>query len=109
MARLEAGSERAELTDGVLAETVWMLEKGLRVPRTQIARHLVSILSMAGVTYHGGKRRLLRAFGSYRLTNCDVVDCLLAAQGNARRQKVYTFDAGDFRKLDCPWEEPRVR
>ena len=104
--RLQGQEESAELTDGVLAETVWVLEKGLDVPRAEIVRYMTTIVSIPGMTYARGKRTLLRALGTYNATNCDIVDCLLAAQARGRNQKVYTFDTTDFKKLECTWEEP---
>jgi predicted nucleic acid-binding protein len=106
MSRLQAGAESAELTDGVIAEVAWTLEKGLRVPRTEIVRYLSIVASVPGIRYAGGKRNLLAALGRFNATNCDIVDCLLAAQAHGRGRKVYTFDSTDFKKLDCPWVEP---
>lgn len=104
--RLQARKASAELTDGVIAELVWVLEKGLAVPRSEIVRHLATIVSVPGITYAYGKRNLLGALGRYNSTNCDVVDCLLAGHAQGRGRKVYTFDGADFKKLGCPWEEP---
>lgn len=104
--RLQAQEESAELSDVVIAEVVWTLERGFGVPRTEVARYLSVIASIPGVTCASGKRNLLRALGSYSSTRCDIVDCLLAAQARGRKPKVYTFDSTDFKKLQCSWEEP---
>jgi predicted nucleic acid-binding protein len=106
MKRLEEGRESGEIGDGVLAETVWVLEKGLRVPRADIARRLARILELPGLGPARGKRVLLEALAHYGRTPCDIVDCLLAARARSRNGKVYTFDATDFKRLNCAWEEP---
>lgn len=104
MERLEAGSERAELGDGVVAETVWVLEKRARVAREEIARRLSALASLRGVAYRG-KRVLLEALSNFGATSCDIVDCLLAARARSRRVQVVSFDH-DFEKLACEWREP---
>lgn len=104
MKRLESGSEEAVLEDAVLAETVWMLEKGFRIPRPEIALHMGRLIACRGLQCRA-KRVVLDAMTRFAATRCDIVDCLLAARANSRKAKVYTFDA-DFRKLGCAWEEP---
>lgn len=104
MRRLESGAEEAELEDGVLAETVWVLEKGFRAPRTDIAAHLSQVVLCPGLKCRG-KRLFLDALTRYAATRCDIVDCLLAARASSRHSKVYTFDR-DFKNLGCRWEEP---
>lgn len=106
MKRLEVHAEVADLEDAVLAETVWVLQRGARVPRLEIVRSLGRIVGLAGLRYLGGKRVLLDALASYGATNCDIVDCLLAARARSRGSKVYSFDVTDFKRLQCEWKEP---
>lgn len=49
MERLEAGTERAEVLESVVAETTWTLESFYNVPRSEIAEKLATILSFKGV------------------------------------------------------------
>ena len=105
MKRLEGEKERAELEESVVAETVWVLEKGLGVPRSEIALHLASIIEIPGVVCRN-KGIVLDALGSFSATGCDIVDCLLASRARNRDAKVYSFDA-DFEKLGCVFEAPR--
>ena len=95
-----------EVGDGVVAECVWVLEKALHVPRLEIARHLVRLLSLPGVQGQGSTRSILDALVTYGRTRCDIVDCLLDARARSRKARVYTFDATDFKKLRCSWAEP---
>jgi predicted nucleic-acid-binding protein len=104
--RASEGKERLLLEDGVLAETIWVLEKYIKVPRLEIARQMALVIAIEGVQGTGGRRVILEALATYGRTVCDFVDCILAARSKARKQKVYTFDVTDFRRLDCDWQEP---
>jgi uncharacterized protein len=102
--RLEDGSVSIELEDIVLAEAVWVLEKGYRVPRNDISRLLSSIVSLKGVCCRG-RRIVLEALSRYASTQCDIVDCLLAARARSKSIEVISFDS-DFKKLGCEWTPP---
>jgi predicted nucleic acid-binding protein len=105
MERLEAGAERAELLESVVAETVWTLESFYRVPRPEIAERLAAILNFRGVRA-ARKGVLVNALARFGSTSIDFVDCLLAAQAQQKNLTVYSFDAKDFRRLGVPWEAP---
>ncbi len=104
MKQLEEAKSVAELEDIALAETVWVLEKRARVPRSEIARSLSNVILFEGLRYRG-KRIALGALSRFSATNCDIADCLLAARARSRGAGVWTFDE-DFRKLSCTWEAP---
>ena len=74
------------------------------MPRSEIARKLGGILAFRGVSYRT-KRVALDALAAFGATNCDIVDCLLAARARGRNAKVYSFDE-DFTKLGCSREKP---
>lgn len=105
MERLEAGAERAEILESVVAEAVWTLESFYKVPRPEIAERLAAILTFRGVlaTKKGVLVNALARFGS---THVDFVDCLLAAQAQPKGRTVYSFDAKDFRRLGVTWVAP---
>jgi predicted nucleic acid-binding protein len=103
--RVEAGAERVELEDVVIAETIWVLEKRARVPRIEIARTLTGIVAFKGIRLRA-RRATLDALSRFGATNCDIADCLLAARARRRRSKVWSFDE-DFRKPAVDREEPR--
>ena len=105
MGRLEQGSDSADLEDFVLAETVWVLEKGYGVPRAEIARLLGKIVNLAGVRCRG-RHDIQDALSRFSITPCDIIDCLLAARARSRGLKVYSFDR-DFKQLGCDWVEPQ--
>ena len=104
MTRLEKGSESAYLEDSVLAETVWVLEKGYGVPRNEIGRLLSAIVQLPGIRCRS-RRAVLEALTRFVADPADIVDCLLASWARSRGLKVYSFDQ-DFKRLGCPWEEP---
>jgi len=102
--QLEDGAVSAKLEDVVLAEAVWVLEKGYRVPRNEISRLLSSIVSLKGVACRG-KRNVLEALSQFGSTSCDIVDCILAAKARGKGAPVISFDA-DLKKLRCDWTPP---
>lgn len=103
--RLDEEGESADLEDIILAETVWVLEKGYGVPRVEVARLLSTIVELSGVRCRS-RRAVLAALSRYSVTPCDIVDCLLAAHARSRGLTVHSFDQ-DFKRLGCAWEEPR--
>ena len=104
MKGLERGREHAELEDFVLAEAVWVLEKGLEVPRSEISRRLSALVMFRGLRCRQ-KSVVLDALSLFSQTTCDIVDCLLAARALNGGLEVSSFDQ-DFKKLGCPWKEP---
>jgi uncharacterized protein len=102
--QLGDGSISVELEDIVLAEAVWVLEKGYRVPRNEISRLLSSIIGLKGIIC-SRKRNVLEALSQFCSTSCDIVDCLLAAKARGKNTPVISFDA-DFKKLRCDWTPP---
>ncbi len=105
MERLEAGTERAEILESVVAEAVWTLESFYKVPRPEIAERLAAILNFRGVLA-AKKGVLINALARFGSTSADFVDCLLAAQARQKNLTVYSFDAKDFRRLGVAWEAP---
>lgn len=104
MARLEEASEEAHLEDVVLAETIWVLEKGCGVPRAEISEKVSRLVQLRGFRMRG-KRAILEALARFGATRCDIADCLLAARARSRGMPVTSFDH-DFDLLGCRWNEP---
>jgi predicted nucleic-acid-binding protein len=90
-ARARTGEQPIEITEGVLAETVYVLLKYYRVPKKQTVETLSALLLYKGIAARSRSEYLeaLRLFGR---TGLDFVDCLLAARAKARSMKVFTFD-----------------
>jgi predicted nucleic acid-binding protein len=92
MERLEAGDERTEILESVVAEAVWTMESFYAVPRTEIAGKLAAIIAFRGVRA-AKKGLLISALARFGSTSADFVDCLLAAKAQHRNATVYSFDA----------------
>lgn len=105
--RVEEDIVRVELTEAMLTETLWVLEKSYHVPRTRIAGLLIPLILLDGVRAPRGKRALVEALTTFAEDRFDFVDCLLAARARSTKTLVYTYDATDFRRLRCEWKEPQ--
>jgi predicted nucleic-acid-binding protein len=105
--KVEEGAVLAEMSEAVLAETLWVLEKTFDVPRPMIAGRLIPLILFDGLRAPRPKRALLEALTTFAESSFDFVDCLLAARARSAKTIVCTFDATDFRRLKCEWKEPR--
>lgn len=85
------------VTDLVLAEAVWVLSSFYKLERSDIALQLSTFLGLSGIDC--ANVSLLRdALARYAQTNCDFVDCYLAAIAASNHVGVASFDS-DFRKF----------
>lgn len=87
------GSARAVLTEGVLMECVYVLQRFYKVPRDRIAAALAAVLAYKGLSREDSSL-FDRALEAYSRTNLDFVDCLLAARQEAGEGRVLSFDQG---------------
>jgi predicted nucleic-acid-binding protein len=90
-ARVRTGEQAIEITEGVLAETVYVLLKYYRVPKEQAVETLSALLLYKGIAARS-RSEYLEALSLFGRTRLDFVDCLLAARAKARSMKVFTFD-----------------
>ena len=87
------GSSRAVLTEGVLMECVYVLQRFYKVPRDRIAASLAAVLAYKGLSREDASL-FDRALEIYSAVNLDFVDCLLAARQEAGAGEVFSFDQG---------------
>jgi len=89
--KVRTGEQRVEITEGMLAEAVYVLLKYYRVPKPEVVETLNAFLLYKGVAGKSISEYLqgLRLFGQ---TNLDFVDCLLAARAKVRKLDLFTFD-----------------
>ncbi len=89
--KVRTGEQKVEVTEGMLAEAVYVLLKYYRVPKPEVVETLSAFLLYKGVAGKSRSEYLqgLRLFGQ---TNLDFVDCLLAARAKARKVDLLTFD-----------------
>jgi predicted nucleic-acid-binding protein len=85
------GSSRAILTEGVLMECVYVLQRFYKAPRERIASSLSAILGYKGLEREG-LELFEAALDTYGVTSLDFVDCLLVAREEAGLGKVFSFD-----------------
>lgn len=85
------GEQRAILTEGVLMECVYVLQRFYKVPRDKIASNLKGILSYKGLDT-SNKSLSDQALTVYQTTNLDFVDCLLAVRHIRREGILFGFD-----------------
>ncbi len=89
--RVREGSVRVVLTEGVLMECVYVLQRFYKVPRNLISEKLTDLLSYKGLD--DGKRELFRySLGVYAQKSFDFVDCLLYAAEKQDLGTVFSFD-----------------
>ena len=93
--KVKDGTTRARLTEGVLMECVYVLQRFYKVPRDSIGTTLASLLAYKGLD--SSNLDLFRAsLDVYSQTKLDFVDCILYARVEAGEGCVISFDA----KLD---------
>jgi predicted nucleic acid-binding protein len=78
IARIQAEELRVEISDTVLFEVVYLLERTFRVPKADVRRAVQPLIELPGVVF-AGKRRFLRAFEFYTAHNLPIADALHAA------------------------------
>ena len=89
--KVKDGSTRARLTEGVLMECVYVLQRFYRVPRDSIGATLTALLAYKGLD--SSDLDLFRAsLGLYSQTRLDFVDCILCAREKSGEGKVISFD-----------------
>ncbi len=89
--KVREGTARAVLTEGVLMECVYVLQRFYKVPRDAITATLSALLAYKGLDQ--GNLDLFRSsLTAYGQTNLDFVDCLLYARAKAGEGKVISFD-----------------
>lgn len=96
---VRTGNRRAFVSESVLAECVYVMQRIYQVPRVEIAAKLTGLLGYHGI---GAERlpMLRHAIGIYGATNLSFVDALIAATAAALQLPVETFDEGLRKYLD---------
>ena len=86
------------LTEVTVAETVWVLQSRYKTHRAEIAQALRKVVISAGVRCIR-QEEMIDALNRFASTNCDFLDCYLAALAVASGDHVATFDE-DFDRFD---------
>ena len=85
------GRTQAVMTEGVLMECVYVLQRFYKVPRPVIAEKLSGLLSYKGL-FDEGKELFEASLNVYSRTTFDFVDCLLHSSEMAGMGTVFSFD-----------------
>jgi predicted nucleic acid-binding protein len=92
LARIERGELEAQLSDMVIFETVFTLERSYKIPKAQIRDALLPLLALPGIVLPG-KRRYIRIFEIYVDFNLPFGDAYIAADMERYgATEIYSFD-----------------
>jgi predicted nucleic acid-binding protein len=92
LARIERGEMEAQLSDMVVFETVFTLERSYKVPKVQIRDAILALLALPGIILQG-KRRYIRIFELYVDHNLPFGDAYIAAEMERfGATELYSFD-----------------
>ncbi len=80
------------LSDLVLSECIWVLEKFYKVPRQQISQNLLVFLQAKGVLTETPKPVLEKGLSTWSKSSLDWTDALLVAKAAHGNTKLITFD-----------------
>lgn len=90
--RIENGDIRARTEPTVIFETVYLLEKQYKIPRSLVHDGLLALLDLPGIVLPG-KRRIRDAFALYIERNLPFADAYHIAVMRAERlDEIVTFD-----------------
>lgn len=96
--RIEAGDLTVQISDIVVFETVFTLQRAYRVPREEIAANVLQILELPGIVLPA-KAQYRRVFELYLSSAVGFADCYHAVLMQRRGvTEVISFDK-DFDKL----------
>ena len=97
--RVEEGKLEVFLSDVVLSECVWVLEKFYGIPREQIAKKLLMFLQADAVLTETPKPALEEGLSIWETSPLDWTDALLVAKTTYQDTKLITFDGEIARKF----------
>lgn len=92
LGRIERGELEAQISDMVVFETVFTLERSYKVSKLQIRDAMLALLTLPGLVLQG-KRRYGRIFDFYIDQNLPFGDAYIAAgMKHVGANEIYTFD-----------------
>lgn len=84
-------SDEVHITNEIIAEIVYVLEKVYSVPKAEIVGVLSVFVEMVNI-FIDDKQLILEALRFYEKHNLDFVDSILLSYNKVRKYKVITFD-----------------
>src|SRR5262249_55120093 len=99
LTKIEPGELTVRTADTVVFETVFSLQRGYKVPRTQIAQAVLPLLELPGIILPG-KRAFRQVFERYCATPMGFADCYpLMMMRRLSLTEILTFDH-DFDRVE---------
>lgn len=94
LARIERGEIKVRLTDTVIFETVFTLQRQYRVSRSEIRDNLLPLIQLPGIVLPG-KRRFGQVFDLYVDLNVSFADAYHAVlMQRLKLEEIVSFDRG---------------
>ncbi len=94
--QIESSKIQAEVLEGVLMESYFVLTKFYKIPKNDVINDLKTILAFDGIINHN-KAILFETFSILENKNIDFVDALICAKSKLQGYKKLSFDE-DVRK-----------
>jgi len=96
--KIENGVEKAYLTELILSECIWVLEKFYKIPKKEIISKIKSLILFEGFITQTSKTLLLEALNLWDNINIDWTDAFLSAFSKEEHLPIVSFDT-DFDKI----------
>lgn len=96
MLPVSQGQKKVEIPAAVIIECIYVMEKYYGVPRNEIVESISGLLNFTGIV-NRERSEILEALLKYKISNTDIVDCILAAHSSPEKV-VISFDK-DLEKL----------
>jgi predicted nucleic acid-binding protein len=98
IARIQAGEVRVQISETVVFEVVYLLERTFHVSKADVRSAVQPLIELPGIVLTG-KRRMLRALEFYTDHNLSIADALHAAITETLvPPEIFTFDR-HFRRV----------
>lgn len=103
---IERGDASFYILSIVLIETYWVLNKVYRLEKQRILQVFNDLVESEGVELEEDNL-LQRVLIHFREVNVDFVDVYLAEKSRSLELPVLTWNAKDFKKLNCEFYRPQ--
>jgi len=98
------GSMKAIIIESVIAESVYVLTKVYKVPKTEAAAKLIDVLHYKGIA-NDDQKELIHALNFFQEHNIDIVDSILCIKAAKPDMSLFSFDR-DLNKISASLYKP---
>lgn len=103
---IEQGGTTLYILSLVLIETYWVLRSVYKFKKEVIVRVFEDFIESDGVELEEDSL-MQRVIARFREVNVDFVDVYLAEKSRSMELPILTWNAKDFRKIDCEFYRPQ--